>query len=116
MVRVVVVDDTESVRDLVRLVCELSEQLRVVGVGADGEEAVALATQLKPDAMVLDHDLPGLDGLTAIPLIHRASPETRIVMFSGVDTIAHDALAAGATAFVGKDRGVDDVVAALLAA
>jgi PAS domain S-box-containing protein len=116
--RVVLVDDSADVRTLVRTKLRLSGQAVVEGEGADGADAVDLARRLRPDAMLLDVSMPGLDGLAALPLVLEASPGTRVVMFSGFDEepLALRALELGATSYLTKTSSLDDVVAELVTA
>ena len=80
---VVVVDDKPDVVDLVALGFGLDARFEVVGVGFSGVDAVRLAETHRPSALVLDLDMPIMSGREAIPLIRTASPETRIVVFTG---------------------------------
>ena len=80
---VVVVDDRPDVVDLVALGFGLDPRFEVVGVGFTGTDAVRLAETLHPAALVLDLDMPVMSGQEAIPLVRTASPETRIVVFTG---------------------------------
>ncbi|MGH3666325.1 MAG: response regulator [Egibacteraceae bacterium] len=113
VVRVVVVDDVPSIRDLLQVNCDVSDHLDIVGAARDGHEAVALAERLQPDVIVLDNALPDLDGIDAIPLIRAVAPRARVVMFSGMDGVAELALAAGADAFLAKCRPLDELLALL---
>jgi PAS domain S-box-containing protein len=115
-VRVVLVDDSAEVRNLVRTKLRLSGDAVVEGEGADGADAIDLARRLQPDAMLLDVSMPGMDGLTALPLVLECSPRTRVVMFSGFDEepLALRALELGATAYLTKTSSLNDVVAELV--
>ena len=82
-IEVVVVDDKPDVVDLVALGFGLDPRFEVVGVGFTGADAVRLAATHRPDALVVDLDMPVMSGQEAIPLVRTASPETRIVVFTG---------------------------------
>src|SRR3954447_24127782 len=114
--RVVLVDDSADVRTLVRTKLRLSGLAVVEGEGADGTDAIDLARRLQPDAMLLDVSMPGVDGLAALPQIIEASPDTRVVMFSGFDEepLALRALELGATSYLTKTSSLDAVVAELV--
>lgn len=84
--RVVIVDDVPGLRNLLRIILEESELYEVVGEGADGLEGVMLAREQKPDAMLLDLSMPNMDGLEALPSILRASPRTKVLIFSGLQS------------------------------
>jgi PAS domain S-box-containing protein len=115
-VRVVLVDDSAEVRTLVRTKLRMSGQAVVEGEGSDGNDAVDLARRLRPDAMLLDVSMPGLDGLGALPQVLESSPGTRVVMFSGFseEALAMQALDLGAASYVTKTSSLDDVVEELL--
>jgi PAS domain S-box-containing protein len=80
---VVLVDDADDVRAVVGLQLQLSQRFTIVGEGATGAEAIALAATHQPAVMVLDASMPDMDGLEALPAILKASPTTLVVMFSG---------------------------------
>lgn len=79
--RVLIVDDTDSMRDLMRLHV-LEQGMEVVGEAADGVQAVELARSTQPDAIILDIEMPVMDGLQALPSLVQAVPDAKIVVFS----------------------------------
>jgi DNA-binding NarL/FixJ family response regulator len=114
--KVLVVEDHDSLRDLFRICLAMEDDLRLVGLAADGESALELAAALQPDAVVLDHELPGQDGLAALPALRAAVPGVRVIMFSASADDATRALAyaRGADAYLVKDDSdIEDVLAAL---
>jgi DNA-binding NarL/FixJ family response regulator len=115
--RVLVADDDPLMRRLLRTVLGAHQELVLVGEAADGRAALALAASLRPDVVVLDHAMPGLDGLGAARAIRAAVPECGIVIFSGQDDAeaVADAHAAGADRFVEKHGGLDGLADAVLA-
>ncbi|TGY87535.1 chemotaxis response regulator protein-glutamate methylesterase [Marinicauda algicola] len=80
--RVLVVDDSAVVRGLVARWIEADERLEVAATCADGEQAVRRAGELQPDLVVLDVEMPRMDGLTALPLILKAAPKAKVIMAS----------------------------------
>lgn len=113
---VIIVDDEPRHRDLCRAALEQHPHLTLLAEAHNGRRAVELATQLQPDAIVLDLRMPIMDGLTALPLIRRASPFTRVVVWSGDGPLELAAARdAGACACVRKLAPVDELLAALLA-
>jgi len=106
---VVIVDDAVEVRTLVRTGLRLSRKVEVVGEGSSGREAVAMAEKFRPDLLLLDVSMPGMDGLEALPLIRDASPTTRVVMYSGFaeDGLAERTLELGAAAFLEKSSTLE---------
>jgi len=118
--RVLVVDDAEEIRMLLRLRMESRSGLTVVGEAADGVAAVEMASELQPDLVMLDLAMPRMDGLEALPLIRAAVPGVRVVVLSGFNqsTLADKALEAGADHYVvkgGSMRELLDLVESLFA-
>lgn len=111
----VVCDDQPGYRKIVSAVLDLEPGLVVVGEAANGQEAVNLARDLRPDVLVLDIAMPVLDGLEALPLIQAVSPETKVVMLTGVasDTFRDRARGGGAVLFIEKGTNIQDVVEAV---
>ena len=115
--RVLLVDDAADVRLLVRMLLSERDGIEVVAEATNGLEAIELAAALHPDLIVLDVALPELDGLAALPRLHEASPESRIVMLSAFPRAAQEAqaLAAGAAAYVEKTVATEELVDELIA-
>ncbi len=70
--RVLIADDNEEIRDLIRYGLEIDGRFHVVGEAPNGERAIRMAADLRPDAVVLDVAMPVMSGLDALPLIRRA--------------------------------------------
>ena len=83
--RAVVVDDNPPTPTLLRAVLDYAGDFSVVGEAGDGSEAVHVCEILQPDVVLLDLQMPTMDGIEAIPLIRRQCPAVRIVVFSGLD-------------------------------
>ena len=118
MLRILVVDDFKPWRDTACEIIEVQPELQVIAQAEDGEEAVQLATDLKPDLVVLDIGLPKLNGLTAAARIFEASPGTKIVFFSQDNDpdIVRTARNIGASGFVHKLKANTDLLSAITAA
>jgi len=116
--RVVIVDDASDLRFLVKTQLKLSADFVVVGEGSDGHEAIQLAEELRPDVVLLDVSMPGMDGLEALPRIRGASPHTEVIMYTGFDEhgLAERARQLGATALIEKSIALDRLVPQLLSA
>lgn len=115
-VRILLADDTEDIRTLLRILLEADARFRVVAEAADGSEAVLLAAQQKPDVIVLDLAMPVLDGLEALPEIRRVSPASAIIVLSGFETkrMADRALAAGADRYIEKGTAITELATAII--
>lgn len=102
--RVLIADDFQDVRMLLRLQLQRTGKYDVVGEAGNGEEAVELAKQLRPDVVLLDMSMPRMDGLQALPLIRAALPDVRVLVLSGFDegTMARKAIELGADGYVEK--------------
>lgn len=102
---VMVVDDSDDLRDLLCLLIKRHPGgWTVVATATQGEEALTLATQVKPDLVLLDIAMPVMDGMQALPLIRQACPDTVVVMLSGYPfaTAGQGALDAGAHGYLEK--------------
>jgi YesN/AraC family two-component response regulator len=112
--RVVIADDVAAIRQLLRTLLALDD-MEVVGEARNGAEAVELATEHRPDVVILDIAMPGMDGVQAIPQILEASPDTKIVMVSAFATpaVRERAFELGVEAFLDKAAIVDEVVGAV---
>lgn len=102
--RILVADDHAILRSGLRLLIENEPQLKVVGEAADGEEALSKAVDLQPDLILLDINMPGLDGLSALPHLKQLVPDTRILILTMHDDVRYlqQALEHGASGYVLK--------------
>lgn len=119
-VTVVLVDDEPDIRFLLRLAFARDDRFKVVGEGATGAEAIELASQARPDLLVLDRNMPVLGGVEALPDIRAVSPRTAVVLYTaGADRqAAQAAFAAGALEVLDKmapGANMIETVAAVLA-
>jgi DNA-binding NarL/FixJ family response regulator len=113
-VRVLVVDDQPLVRAGFAVILDAESDIRVVGEAGDGEEAVAAATALAPDVVVMDVRMPGMDGIAATAAIC-AQTDARVLMLTtyDLDEYVYDALRAGASGFLLKTMRRHDLVEAV---
>jgi DNA-binding NarL/FixJ family response regulator len=110
VIRVVIADDVEDIRTMLRAILELDGRFEVVGEAGDGEEAVRLCGQLRPDVLVLDLAMPVMDGLEAIPRVRRGSPKTKILVLSGFDPrLGAKALELSADAYEDKSKPLNSL-------
>ncbi|MDX3799339.1 response regulator transcription factor [Streptomyces sp. AK04-3B] len=114
-VRVVLADDQPLVRSGLRVLMADHPDLEVVGEAATGAEAVRLVEDTDPDIVVMDIRMPGMDGIEATRLITAGPATTRVLVLTTFDEDDHvyGALRAGASGFLVKDMGLDDILAAI---
>jgi DNA-binding NarL/FixJ family response regulator len=114
-ITVLLVDDHALVRRGFRRILDDDETLEVVGEASNGAEAVRLAEQLHPQVIVMDCQLPELNGVAATRIILRSRPETAILMLSmhSEDTLVRQALDAGARGYVLKNANDLDLASAI---
>ncbi len=102
LIQVLIVDDQEAFRSAARLVVELADGFDVAGEVGTGEDAIRVAAEIRPNLVLMDIHLPGIDGLEATRQILESNPEIRIIALSTYDEFEERAVAAGAVAFVSK--------------
>ena len=114
MTTVALADDQELVRSGFRLILELAG-LEVVGEASDGREAVELARAQKPDVVLMDVRMPGMDGIEATRRISQAGLPSRVLILTtfDLDEYVYEALRAGASGFLLKDAGRERLVEAV---
>ena len=118
-IRVLIADDHNVVRQGLRVFLGLDPELEVVtSEAANGEEALLMAQQLKPDVVLMDLIMPGMDGITATEMIRRELPKTEVVILTSVleDSLAVGAVRAGAIGYLLKDTQADELCRAIKAA
>ena len=115
MIRVLIADDQALVRAGFAALVDASDGMTVIGEAGDGAQAVRLATQLRPDVVLMDVRMPVEDGLSATRRITAALPEVRVVVLTtfSLDEYVFDALRAGASGFLLKDTEPAELVRAL---
>ncbi|EHR53838.1 response regulator containing a CheY-like receiver domain and an HTH DNA-binding domain [Saccharomonospora marina XMU15] len=114
MISVVVVDDQELMRVGFRMVLGAQEDIEVVGEAGDGEQAVRLAAELRPDVVLMDVRMPVLDGVEATRRIVAEGTSRVLVMTTfDLDEYVYSALRGGASGFLLKDTPPDHLVSAL---
>jgi DNA-binding NarL/FixJ family response regulator len=103
-IRILICDDHEVVRKGLALVLRQEPDIEIVGEAQDGDEALAKASNLQPDLVLLDWKMPGMDGITTARAIRQGTPKIRILMLSGapIEDSVLDSLDAGVDGFVHK--------------
>lgn len=114
-VRVLVVDDQVLMRAGIRGILETADDLEVVGEAGDGEQAVDLVDELRPDVVCMDVQMPGMDGLRATEIIVEQHPEVAVLVLTTFDADEYlfGALRAGASGFVVKNARPESIIDAV---
>jgi DNA-binding NarL/FixJ family response regulator len=117
-IRVLLVEDNQVFREALELVLGMRPDMEVVAAVPDGTQAAATARDVRPDVVVMDYRLPGLDGVQATRAVMEACPETAVVCLTASANLRErDALVeAGAVACLRKDIGLDAIVEAIVEA
>jgi two-component system, NarL family, response regulator LiaR len=115
VIRVVIADDHAVVRQGLRTLLDLQDEIEVVAEAADGEAALDAVERLAPDVVLLDVVMPRLDGIAAIRAIRERSPATRVLVLTsfGDDDKVFPAVRAGAAGYLLKDVQPQELVAAI---
>ena len=115
-VRILLVEDNEVFRDALELLLGMRDDVEIVASVGDGAAAVAAAVEHRPDVVLMDYRLPGLDGIQATMQVVDAMPDVAVVaLTASADAAEREALvAAGAVACLTKDQELDEIVAAIL--
>jgi DNA-binding NarL/FixJ family response regulator len=115
MIRTLLADDQSLVRAGLRMILRAEPDLEVVGEAADGHEAVELARSLRPDIVLMDIRMPGLDGIEATRRVSALEPAPRVLVLTtfDLDEYVYESLRAGASAFLLKDAPEQQLVAAV---
>ncbi len=115
MVRVLLCDDQEMVRAGFRLILDLENDLEVVGEAPDGNRALDLVARTSPDVVLMDIQMPVLDGIEATRRIVAAGSAARVLVLTtfDLDAYVYAAMKAGASGFLLKDAPREQLVAAV---
>jgi DNA-binding NarL/FixJ family response regulator len=110
-IRVLICDDVAMLRELMRYELEEDDDVLVVGEADNGLDGVRLVRDLKPDIVLLDLAMPGIDGLEALTLMRSATPAPHVLVHSGFDaeTMRDRVLALGADRYIEKGGNLREV-------
>jgi DNA-binding NarL/FixJ family response regulator len=116
-IRVVLVDDHQVLADALTLLLRTQDDVDVLAVVPDAEKALRIVDEMQPDVVVMDVDLPGMNGITATRRIVASQADTRVIVLTALmdPEVVEGAAAAGAIGFVSKQRAADDLLGAIRA-
>jgi DNA-binding NarL/FixJ family response regulator len=108
MKRLVVIEDQTAIREMIIEILALDPSYQLVGESGDGQGGLALCLETKPDLLILDAKLPGLNGVDLLRRLLKQLPDVRVLVFSGYETphVIREILDAGAHGFVEKTAGL----------
>lgn len=114
-IRLIIVDDVAETRENIRKLLQFENDIEVIGAARTGREAIELSRETKPDVLLMDINMPDMDGITATELIRRSNPFIQIVILSvqGDPNYMRRAMLAGARDFLTKPPAVDELTAAI---
>ncbi len=115
MIRVVLVDDQNLVRQGIQTLLDMEPDLEIVGVAADGQESLEVVARCRPDVVLMDIRMPKLDGVATTRLLHERFPEIGVIILTTFDDDEYvfEGLKAGARGYMLKDVNSDDIAAAV---
>lgn len=114
-IRVLIVDDIPETRENVRKLLYFEQDIEVVGAAANGTEGIEMARSLRPDIVLMDINMPDIDGITAAESISQSVPEVQIIMMSvqGETDYLRRSMLAGAREFLVKPFSADELIASI---
>jgi pilus assembly protein CpaE len=115
-IKVVIVDDTEETRSNVKTLLSFEKRIEIIGEAENGEEAVFIAKESRPDVVLMDINMPVMDGIKATEEIMMNVPETAVIIMSvqGETEYLRKAMSAGARDFLNKPFSSDDLINTIL--
>jgi DNA-binding NarL/FixJ family response regulator len=118
MIKILIVDDQKTVQEILKSYIEEVPDLKIVGFAEDGQMALEQVESLRPDVVLMDIDLPSIDGLTATRIICERFVDTRVIIFSvhDEDTYLNSALHVGAKGYLLKSTPPRELVNAIYSA
>jgi len=115
MIRILIVEDQELIRQSLEIILSSQPGLFVAGLAGDGREAVEMAEALSPDVILLDIRMPGMDGVSACRIIKEKHPGIKVIVLTTFDDDEYvfDAIKYGANGYLLKGTSVDELVGAI---
>lgn len=115
MMRILIADDQALIRDGLQTIIELQEDMKVVGIAKDGQQACELTEKLKPDLVLMDIKMPGMDGIESTRWIKKHVPETIVLILTtfAEEQYIIDGLIGGASGYLVKDLSSEKIVSSI---
>lgn len=114
-IRVVVVDDQPVFTEMLRMVLDMQDDIKVVGMAFTGDEGLKLALETTPDVLLVDYHMPGMTGLEVIQGLRAAGENTTVLVLTADtgEAVMAEAIAAGAAGYITKQQALSEVVQAV---
>jgi len=111
-IKLLIVDDIDHVRQGLKTLLNLSEDIEIIGEAVNGFEAIGMALRLSPDVILMDYEMPKLDGIEATKVVKNHNPDIQIVMISIHDSLElkSKAIEAGVAVYENKATPVDELM------
>ncbi len=117
-IRIIIVDDHNVVRSGLSAFLTVYDELELVGEASNGQEAIDTCSRVKPDVVLMDLVMPGMDGASATRVIRKQFPDTQVIILTSFkeDNLIEDALQAGAIGYLLKNVSADELAGAIRSA
>lgn len=114
-IRILLIDDQTTIRQALQMLLEREPGFEIIGGAADGETGIAFVERLKPDLVLVDIEMPGIDGIETTRIIKERFPETNLLVLTGQDDQSYlqRALQAGAKGYLLKTTPAEDLIYAI---
>lgn len=115
MIRIILADDQILLRNTIKYILEKSEDIEVVDAVSNGEEAIKSCKRYRPDVVLLDIKMPGVDGISAVKEIKKVLPETKVLMLTTFENVENimESFISGADGYIVKDIEAKDLIASI---
>jgi|LGVF01.1.fsa_nt_gb DNA-binding NarL/FixJ family response regulator len=115
MIRVLLADDQKILREGLKMIIEMDDEIEVCGIAEDGREAVFLTKELKPDVVVMDIKMPRMNGVEATKLIKEYDSEMKVIVLTTFkdEEFIKEAIMNGAMGYLLKDESPDEIIKAI---
>jgi DNA-binding NarL/FixJ family response regulator len=114
-ITVLVVDDQPVFTEMLQVVLDMQDDIKVVGMAFTGDEGLKLAIETRPDVLLVDYHMPGMSGLEVIQQLRAAGEDTTVVVLTADtgEAVMAEAIAAGAAGYITKQQALSEVVQAV---